>query len=286
MLIFALFLGCDTVEMSQAWQIDRLRVLAVAADPAEPRPGDVVTYDALVVSPAKPLLGSAWFVCDAGSSTDFGCDIDPSLFDGLDSGEVDIAALAAAGMIGFLPSYTPTWTVPTDYLDALPAEDQIEGTFAMTYITAIPEVADGEEMQEDDLEIAYKRVPVSLSTTPNHNPHVASWSIDDVVIEDGAEVRLDPGQAYTIGVELSDDSVETYTFHNEDGEDESRTEEPYFSWYLQEGDFNQSNTLWPYAEAVYFAPDEPTLTQQSLWVVVRDRRGGMAWSELKLRFAD
>lgn len=286
MLLILSLAACDTESMAESWQIDRLRVLAVAAEPAEPRPGDLVTLDALIVSPEMPVAGSAWFVCDSGSSTDFGCEIDPALLEGAETGNVDFEALAAAGLIGFLPGFTPTWSVPADYLDALSESEKLEGTFAMTYITAFPEVAEGEELAEEDIEIAYKRVPVSLATTPNQNPSVASWAIDGLAIAAGAEVRLDPGQAYTIEIALGESSVESYTFRNASGEDETRTEEPYFSWYLQEGEFDQPNTLWPYAKVVYFAPEEPELTTQSLWVVVRDRRGGMAWSELKLRFAD
>jgi hypothetical protein len=212
--------------------------------------------------------------------------VDPSVLEGAESGTPDIDALVAAGLIGFLPLMPPTWTVPADYLDALSEDEQLEGTFAMTYITAFPELPEGQEMTEEDLEVAYKRVPVSLAPTPNHNPALAGWTVDGLAIAEGAEVRLDPGQAYTIGVALADDAVETYTYRNDDGEDESREEEPYFSWYLQEGEFDQPNTLWPYTEVVYFAPDSPEIAEQSLWVVVRDRRGGMGWSELKLRFAD
>lgn len=276
--------ACDTVELSESWQIDRLRVLAVATEPAEPRPGDTVTFDALILSPAQPLAGSAWFVCDAGSSTDFGCAIDESLLEGGNPADLDPEALAEAGFIGFLPLLPPTWTVPADYLDALEPDARVEGTFAMTYIAAIPEVPEGEELDEDDVELAYKRVPVSLAETPNHNPAIASWSVDGLPVPAGAEVLLDPGQAYTLAVTLADDAVESYTFVPTSGVPETRTEEPYLSWYLQEGTFNQSNTLWPYTSVVYFAPDEPTLATQGLWAVVRDRRGGMAWSELRVRF--
>lgn len=286
MLIIQLLSGCDTVEMAESWQIDRLRVLAVAATPAEPRPGDVVTFDALILSPARPLAGSVWFLCSSDASSDYGCEVDPSLVRGGDPEEMDFEALQAAGLIGFLPAMPPTWLVPTDFLDALAEEDRLEGTFAMTYITAIPEFEDSEEFDEDELEIAYKRVPVSLATTPNHNPAVAGWRVDGFEVADGATVRLDAGQAYTVECILADDAVETYTFRNEAGSDETRTEEPYLSWYLQEGSFDQTNTLYPTASVVYFAPDEPTLARQTIWTVVRDRRGGMGWASLNLSFGD
>jgi hypothetical protein len=283
MLVILMIAGCDSTQMAQSWQVDRLRVLAVAATPAEPRPGEVVTFDALILSPERPLGGSAWFVCSADASSDYGCEIDESLLGGQNPEELDLEAMQA-GFIGYLPFMPPTWTVPSDFLDALSDEDRLEGTFAMTYITAFPELEEGEEMGEDDVEIAYKRVPVSLAPTPNHNPAVAGWRVDGLDIEDGATVRLDPGQAYTIEAVLADDAIETYTFRNEQGEDESRTEEPYLTWYLQEGSFDQTNTLYPYTSVTWFAPDDPTLDALSLWVVARDRRGGMGWSTLNLGF--
>lgn len=286
MLIIQILSACDSESMAESWQIDRLRVLAVAATPAEPRPGDVVTFDALILSPAKALGGSAWFVCSADASSDYGCEIDPALLGSGDPEDMDMEALQAAGFIGYLPAIPPAWIVPYDFLDALPEADRLEGTFAMTYITAFPQLTEGEELAEDDVEIAYKRVPVSLATTPNHNPAVAGWKVDGFEIEDGATVRLDRGQAYTVECVLADDAVETYTFRYENGEDEERTEEPYLSWYLQEGTFDQTNTLHPFDSVVYFAPDEPTLDTQAIWVVVRDRRGGMGWATLNLTFSE
>ncbi len=275
--------ACDSDPMAESWQVDRLRVLAVASEPAEPRPGDIVQFDALVVSPAAPVAGSAWFVCDGASSDDFGCAIDPSLLETGDPTTLDPAALEAAGFIGFLPLMPPTWQVPADYLDTLAEADRAEGTFAMTYIAAIPELPEGEELDEDDVELAYKRVPVSLAATPNHNPTIARWRVDDLPVAAGAEVVLDAGQAYDIAVDLADGAVETYLYTPDGGVEQSRTEEPYLTWYAQEGSYNQTDTLWPVATVVYFAPDAPTLQTQSLWVVVRDRRGGMGWSELRIR---
>lgn len=283
MLLFAL-LACETDSLSQAWQIDRLRVLAVKAEPAEPRPGDLVTFDALVLSPEVALGGSVWFVCSGGVSSEFGCDIDPGLLDSVGAGTAEAEDLADAGFVGFLPDVPPMWFVPLDYLDGLTEAEQLEGTFAMTYVTAFPELVAGEPIDEDEVEVAYKRVPVSLAPTPNHNPVVTGWRIDGVDIAPEAVVHLDPGQAYTMELVLAEDAVEPYTFRTSAGIDESREEEPYFSWYLQEGEFSQSSTLWPYASTVWLAPDEPTLSEQTVWGVVRDRRGGMGWASLSVSF--
>lgn len=292
--LFALA-GCDSLGLSQAFVIDRLRVLGVAAEPAEPRPGDVVTFTSLVVSPVSPVGLTTWFACSDLSS----CTPDPALLEGLTGDPAAMtpedlaaafAALQEAGMIGVEPYLSPTWTVPTDYLDMLADADKIEGLPALVLVSAIPTV-EGDTATlataEADIEIAYKRVPVSLATTPNHNPVVVELSIDGVVLAPGAVVTLVEGQTYAIDLALSADSIEEYRFINKDGLEETRTEEPYFSWYLQHGAFDQSNTLWPYTAIEYTASKdnaaEEASAEQSLWVVVRDRRGGMAWAEQRIR---
>lgn len=283
--------GCDSLGLSQPFVVDRLRILGVAAEPAEPRPGDVVTFTSLVVSPEAPVGLTTWFACSDLST----CTPDPELMASL-TGDPSamtpeelaaaFAELQAAGMIGVEPYLSPTWTVPTDYLDTLAEADKLEGLPALVLVSAIPTV-EGDTAtlatDEAEIEVAYKRVPVSLATTPNHNPVIATLSIDGIAIAPGAVVTLIAGQTYAIDVTLTDDSVEEYRFVNKDGEEETRTEEPYFSWYLQHGAFDQSNTLWPYTEIEYTAEKIEGSPEQSLWVVVRDRRGGMAWAEQPIR---
>ncbi len=290
-MLILLSLACDSDPMAQAWQIDRLRVLAVAAEPAEPRPGDTVTMTSLTVSPAVPVALSTWFVCVISEDADAGCTIDPTLTENLST--VDFASLTPeeqaalyqelvdAGMVGVEPFFPPVWTVPTDTLDGLAEADRLEGLIATVSVTAIP---DQEVVEEGDVELAYKRIPVSEATTPNHNPAVAGLRVDGIDIEAGARVAMDRGQTYAIELVFGDDAVETYAYTNADGVEESRTEEPYLNWYLQEGTFDQENTLYPYLSVQYTTPTDPQLPEQSLWVVARDRRGGMAWRELPIRF--
>jgi hypothetical protein len=282
MLLLTLF-ACTTTELSQSWQIDRLRVLAVAADPAEPRPGDTVTFSSLVVSPDTAIAATIWFACLGGD--DYGCTVDPDLLAGLEGGDdispEELDALYAAGFIGAEPFLPPVWNVPADALDALTPAERLEGLTALVNVTAVPE---GDDIDESDVELAYKRVPVSEATTPNHNPVVTGITVDGEVIPEGTTVTLDRGEPYTIAATLADDAVETYAFVNDAGETESRTEEPYLSWYLEEGTFDQEYGLYPYLDTTYYVPTDPVKDTGTLWVVVRDRRGGMGWATLPIRY--
>lgn len=287
-MLILLIAGCDTAQLSQSWQIDRLRVLAVAAEPAEPRPGDTVNFTSLTVSPAVPVAMVTWFVCVLEDAA--GCAIDPSItedLEGIDPSTLTpeelaelYAELQAAGLIGVEPFLPPVWVVPPDTLEGLDADARLEGLTATVSLTAIP---DQEVVEEADLEVAFKRIPVSEATTPNHNPGPVELTVDGLAFAPGSRVALDRGQTYTLAVVLPDDAIEDYTYVRSDGTPETRTEEPYFTWYLQEGTFDQENTLYPYVEVQYTTPVEPTTEEQSVWVVVRDRRGGMAWAELPLR---
>jgi hypothetical protein len=281
MLLLAL-IACTTSELSESWEIDRLRVLAVAAEPAEPRPGDTVTFTSLVVSPDLELAATVWFACLTGGD-DYGCNIDPALLEDLDpTGDPeDLEALLEAGLIGAEPYLPPVWTVPETALDGLDTAARLEGVTAIVNVTAIPDLP---APTEDNLELAYKRVPISEATTPNHNPVITALRVDGVVVEPGTTVSLDRGQPYTLEVELSGDSIETYSYVNQDGVTEERVEEPYFTWYTRAGSFDRTFDLWPYTDVVHYAPDSPQDGVAGIWVVVRDRRGGMAWSTLDIRY--
>lgn len=289
MLALLLFACADRPQVAESWQIDRMRILAVAPEPPEAHPGDTVQFRALIVSPNKPVECSAWLGCSSDSG--FGCGFSGSVGDTAapDTGTGD----PSTAFLGIDPYFPPSWTVPADYLDALPEADRLEGTTQLITVLALSDCeallsGDPSGAQDllaggvDDVEIAYKRLPVSLATVPNHNPNIAEILVDDLSLSPGSRITLDRAQTYRLKVVLSDDAVESYDYLNSDGVTETRTEEPYFSWYAQEGSFNQTNTLYPYTEVEYTTPSQSTLETQSLWVVVRDRRGGMGWLELPI----
>ncbi len=262
--------------------IDRLRVLAVAAEPAEPQPGDTVTFRSLVVSP-EPVAATLWFAC-LTSDGDYGCEIDPALLEDLDPtslGADEIEALYDAGFIGAEPFLPPEWVVPADALDGLAPEDRLEGLTALINVTAIPDI---DEVTEEDLELAFKRVPVSEATTPNHNPAHLGIRVDGVDVSEGAIVSMDRNQPYTVELAFDTSSLETYTFVNGDGEEETRSEEPYFTWYTTDGTFDRTFDLYPYSDTIYYTPAAPSSDMGTIWVVARDRRGGMDWASLNVHY--
>lgn len=286
-------------DLSPSWLIDRLRVLAIRADPPEVRPGELVTFEALVVDPSGDDNLIIWLACppeDEGG-VGFGCEIDPNL----DLENADFEELAESGLIGFEPLIPPVYVPEEDLLDDLTEEERQEGINVLVQVTAFPgglEDLDPTSGDLDDIdfnavEAAYKRLIVSEASTPNTNPTVAAITVEGVEMPLGSALRIDPFQEYRIGVVVPDSSLEEYEFVNRDGVVEQRVEEPYASWYSTGGTVLEPYTLHPFWEATWRSPkvckgedDDPDdclvegkTHQGSIYGVVRDRRGGMDWLE-------
>jgi hypothetical protein len=284
-----LFSGCGVDQLSQTYELDRLRILGVRATPAEPRPGDSVSFEAYTYDPDDSELGILWFGCLPTSADEFGCEIDPSVLDSLASTDFagltkeEIAKLydqlVAAGVIGLEPLFPATWTAPADALAGLDEIQALEGVSAVVTLQAVPfATAEGGTIEDDDVELAYKRVPISLAKTPNNNPEVLGLAFDGTILQDGGRVEVGHLAQYSIEPAVPDEAIETYTFVGGTGAGEARTEEPYFTYYAEGGEFDQPFSLWPSSIAYWTAPEEPG--EYEIRCVMRDRRGGMAWAKL------
>ncbi|MCB9777401.1 MAG: hypothetical protein H6742_02420 [Alphaproteobacteria bacterium] len=294
--------GCGNNGLAQAWQLDRLRILGVRATPAEPRPGEAVSFEALYYLPGDDELElSVWIACLPEGADDFGCQVDPELLGELTSGGVEdltpdeqaalFEDLVDAGLVGAEPFVPPVWVTPLDALDGLDDQERLEGVSAVVNITAIPKGA----TTQDDIELAYKRLPISEATTPNHNPELTGFVVDGVEVAPGSTIPWTWGRDLDIIPVLPDDSIETYTYTADDGTVEERVEEQFITWYTEAGSFDQEYSLYPTVDVVWSPPAPPGLW--SLWPgadasqeveiigVVRDRRGGMAWGSLTVALA-
>jgi hypothetical protein len=280
--------GCGGQNLTESWQLDRLRVLAIQAEPAEPRPGDAVSLSAFVYVPMGEVWGGAfWSACLPSGAADFGCTSDPTAFfelletfDPATATPEDYVALqqaaAEAGVIGIEPMFPPVYLAPVDALEGLDARERLEGRSALVTVTENSLVEESEEIA--DTEIVLKRVPISESETPNHNPVLESWRIDGEIWE-GEVLTVKAGTTVRLQPELGAASLETYTYVTSEGVSEQREEEPYLSWYAEGGRFDATITLHPYLDVVWTAPKEVGF-EGKIIAVVRDRRGGMAWLEL------
>jgi len=242
---------------------------------AEASPGDLVRMASLTVHPDVVAPHVVWTGCLSETADMFGCD----------------PAAIEDGFLGVEPFAPPSLTVPDDVLDGLSEEEKAEGLSYFFTLFAVPDIEEMEESTntEDfalskDEEVAFKRMPVSLAETPNNNPFIQQLLIEKNPILTGTSVTVVPGQTYHFEPVLAY-GPEEYIFINSKGEREERTEEPYYSFYATEGSFDQAYSEYGDSPGVnWTAPREPERSEARLWVVVRDRRGGMGWSEQILHF--
>jgi len=145
----------------------------------------------------------------------------------------------------------------------------------------------------DDVECA------ATQLLPNSNPdlsgirvHVDSQGFDEG-FPLGPITFVGPGEQLVLRPEMPTTSTEDYLFIDRNGETECRREDPFFAWIVsggasvrddysfvaEIGDLDDvagrakvNRITMPVAEE--FAPEGV-----SLWVVARDRRGGLTWTE-------
>ncbi len=267
-------------DLTDAWMVDKTRVLGIRAIPAEARPGDLVSFQMLLAAPPDDEEDRAivWLACgEDDAAGGFGCALD---LGEIDFDNADPAALAEIGFIGFEPGLPPLYAVPDDILDDVTDERELqEGMQVTVQSTAFPVSVledDIEELDFNVVEAAYKRLPVSLANTPNANPQLAAFTVDAISVPSETVVYVDPEQNYDLAILLPDGARQLYEFLNEAGEVEERVEEPYAAWFTTGGTLLESVTLWPFMEATWTAPSEADV-QGTWYAVVRDRRGGMTW---------
>tara|TARA_B110000037_G_scaffold219273_1_gene284106 strand:- start:533 stop:1450 length:918 start_codon:yes stop_codon:yes gene_type:complete len=286
-------IACQATEMAQSWQVDRTRVLAIKAEVvgldgttsslAEAQPGETINLSALLVHPELPST-ALWLGC---SDSPLGCFPSEEFFELLgELGSEDMtpeefeefqAQAQEAGLVGIEPFLPATYTFGEDFLDHLTDEEKLEGDELQITIFANP-IVDG-EIDESDTEIANKRIPVSTTTTPNHNPDILHLLINGEAVSLGDAVSVIGGDKYEIEPILIE-APEDYTFVTSDGEPEVRTEDPYFNFYTTGGSYDTSYSLHgDFQSVTWTAPNATEADQVTIWVVSRDRRGGMGWIE-------
>jgi len=146
--------------------------------------------------------------------------------------------------------------------------------------------------------VAVKRTRISAAAPGdrNRNPTLEGLEVDGTLYRSGDRVVLPSSAIVTLTPVLAAGAIEAYTYTTTEGTVEDRCEAPYFSWYATAGDIDEAYTepapipgcAWeggelPDAANHWTLPDTPSPgTPLSLFVVVRDRRGGMDWVVLEV----
>ena len=279
-LCLLLMVGC-AIDFETPSEVIDLRTLAIQADPPEILLGSgpaEVLVDALVVDPRGPdrEVTARWRAC--GTTTERRCD------------EAAFVADLGSGA-ATLPTVRATVPITAELIEAARRADLLQG-FGGFVLYAELTLDEG----EPDEEVAFKQIVVQPAlpdgTTPNQNPSVpgllrddAPWAEDEVpVVAPGDEVAIEPT--------APEGDAESYSVFRFDLQTEDLTEYLGYRFFATAGTWNREQTGGqPNAIATettlasrWTAPEEPPEDGEPvrLWVVARDGRGGLSWTERRI----
>ncbi len=306
-LVLLLIAGCDFGFKPESL-VERLRVLGLRSTPADLAPGETAQLEALTPDPTGTPTTLLWLGCEADpfnlnrtACADTNLLDDPASFVG-DGGVLP----TGVSLIGF--NGTASYATSPSLFDVLPVDDarRQSGTVGQLLVFAVAEAispfasrdelqAVFERVQRKELEaiVSLYRVHISQSSERNSNPVVGALTVDGVAWPSGARVAVKPGAPATIDVEVPDGDFEPYTNLTPDGP-VAETEHLLAAWYSTAGRFSHTRTaLREDVKTLLTPPGSGDATDAvpadragTLWVVVRDTRGGQSWRQWPMYVCD
>jgi hypothetical protein len=278
-------------------KLDRLRVLAVQAEPSTPLAGETAVLSALTYAPPGEAIGFHWTWCPAAApaSGSYACSLDPTQADQA------FAAALAPGVAARLPSLdlgtasTAIFTNPfsSSALAGLCASGLAGASYAQSFdceggfpVTLALEVATASASLRAGFVL---RLPLGDSPELNHNPYPTGLRLGGVPLgEAPTAITVAPGQVLDLHVDIPADAVEVRSIPPSEGPPGQRRERLTSSWFADSGTIDEARTAFIDGETSldqtasnhWTAPqdaDWPALGLVELAVVLRDDRGGVGW---------
>src|SRR5262249_16461028 len=268
--VFVVIAGCSNNLPKQSI-IDKLRVLAVQANPAELVVGDslpAATLTALAIEPSGAPIELQWALCPLPANLP-----PPASFDC--PGSYGIALPQDANSVARLdladPSTQPFWDVLYRTADGTPLTDEQRASTLAAGTTAVAGflgTAGGEQLD------GLAQVPLRSAGAPiNHNPSLVGLLVN------GTELPADGSGVLAAGVKVRLQPVPASDAKEDTGHG---LEALNFSFFATDGDISslrstdQTATGEPADSPVNYTAPSTTGSVQ-FWVVIRDGRGGVGW---------
>lgn len=307
-LLFAVSASACDYGFKPASLIENMRLLAVKATPADLQPGEATRLEALIPDPTGGPTTILWL----------GCDPDPYNQNRSPCADADLLQNPGdlGGTTGTLPpgvkligfNGNVAYAAAANVFDVLPADDsrRITGTVGQVIAFAVAEAvspaASPADLQalftrvqnnETRAIIALYRVKISQSPERNKNPVISNLKVGDEVWPTGAHVLMHTGETLNVDLDAPDDTFEPYTTINADGT-LAHTERVVVAWYSTMGRFTEGRTAL--RESVKTSLQAPGGTDPldvvpekragTMWVVLRDTRGGENWQQWPMFVCD
>lgn len=303
-----LVLGSTLLACGEGWQpesiIEDLRVLGMRSEPAELKPGESAALSALIVDPAHPgqPITTLWLGCapDPFAKGRSACS-DPEALQ-------DPSKLLSGG--GELPpgvsfiglNDQASYRTAADLFSVLAADDPRRQTGTVGQVIAVSiaaktsPVPTPQELQALFARVQAKeiqsvltlfRIKVSESPTRNTNPSITAFTVGGEPHPVGAHVQVYPVQELELGVEAPDAAFEPYVEVTPTTR-EDKTERLTSAWYSTAGRFKDMRVaLKTDVKPRFTGPGNPDYRLDvipprrfgTFFVVLRDTRGGQAWTQ-------
>lgn len=281
-------------ELKPASYIDKLRILAIKAEPPEAAPGENVALSALIADPYAGIrrVGHLWVQCDPSTG-----------------GALGNACAQQNTLRSFNPDDLPEgvrifplffdfafYRAPFGALDELEV-DSIERRRGLT-ATILLVAWEGGSLEELDSplvtrQMAIKRVRIAdPQEVANENPQISSLTLDGEPFDAFDIPQVKAGSTIELAASSTPESVQTFVRVLPDGSTEKQVEQNVFSWYTRGGRFTQGLSYSSRTESGdpigLELPEVGTLPNDVLeiWVVLRDARGGTDWAKRRLRLVE
>jgi hypothetical protein len=278
-------------------KLDRLRILAIASDPATPSPGEQATLSALTFAPLGESTSYHWTWCPAQARADqaYRCPVDQT------AAAQAFGAALDASTNGVLPSLdlgtasTALFTNPFSLaglstLCAVGVNSSVysqgfdcEGGFPVSILLDVT-------VSSGTLRAGYVlRLPASATPEINQNPYPTGIELaGQSLLDPPTTIALSPGQTVDLHIDLPTGVAETRSIPPSEGGSGQRLERLTASWFSDSGKIDADRTSFIDGEATldqmaqnrWTAPalDQwPADGQVELAVVLRDDRGGEGW---------
>jgi|GEM_PF-907057 len=302
-----LLTACMDADFSPSWKLDRLRILAMSAQPATLKPGESAKVSALVVDePQNRPLTLLWLGCAADpfgqnrgpcSNEDFlkePASFLPSLLLEAQNNPENMSIQ----FLGIGPGPHDYETAPTLF-SMLPEEhpQRKVGTFGMVLLMvvaeAMPQNPSFQELAQlvqrvqdkhVDSQTALFRIPVREDNEPNQNPIVSHLLLNGAAQNKSALMFLEQGREHVLDLSVPAESFEAYVETTYVGTT-PKTETLFASFFstcgeLKNDSFNFATSIRPKLKTSNEKNIRacPSLIQR-LFAVVYDSRSGQTWHE-------
>ena len=278
--------ACVELEPASDTTVDRPRIVAVIATPAEVAPSASVHYRAVIAAPdMTPVPSLQWSFCTTPRGPSDNAAAAPACATNVERAiastqlEIDVPVPGDACMR--FGSETPSGRAP----------NRADGTGGYYQPLRIELAGGGVTLFRQRIACALPNAPLSVARdyaqryVPNTAPRIQAIRVlaGGVTLDANAVPQL---RALTVELEVADDARESYLlFDPHTGELTTKQEELSAAWFTSAGVFDEAMTSIPATSVQNQLRRPGTGVVAQVWIVLRDDRGGSTVQQQTLRLS-